>query len=227
MGLTAAFTGVLWLLCGAVCPETYSPVLLRRRADELSKVTGKAYISKLEVGKPQQTVGEKFKIAISRPWILLFKEPIVLLTAIYMAIIYGTLYLCFAAFPIVFQQGRGWSPGVGGLAFIGIAVGMTIATIGTIYDNKRYQRISEKHNGWAPPESRLPPSLLGSILLPAGLFWFAWSNGPDVHWIVPIIGSAFFAAGIVLVFLSLMNYLIDSCKSLEHSSVWGTRKRGL
>jgi len=29
---------------------------------------------------------------------------------------------------------------------------------------------------------------------------------------VPIIGSGFFAAGIVLVFLSLMNYLVDSCE---------------
>jgi len=29
---------------------------------------------------------------------------------------------------------------------------------------------------------------------------------------VPIIGSGVFGCGIVLVFLSLMNYLIDSCK---------------
>jgi hypothetical protein len=31
----------------------------------------------------------------------------------------STLYLLFAAFPIVYQQQRGWSPGVGNLAFIG------------------------------------------------------------------------------------------------------------
>jgi hypothetical protein len=30
-----------------------------------------------------------------------------------------TLYLLFAAFPIVYEQERGWSVGVGGLAFIG------------------------------------------------------------------------------------------------------------
>lgn len=30
-----------------------------------------------------------------------------------------TLYLLFAAFPIVFQVHRGWSEGVGGLAFLG------------------------------------------------------------------------------------------------------------
>ena len=43
-----------------------------------------------------------------------------------------------------------------------------------------------------------------------GLFWFAWTNGPSVHWVVSIIASGFFATGLVLVFLSLMNYLIDS-----------------
>ncbi|OAQ84572.1 multidrug resistance protein [Purpureocillium lilacinum] len=209
-GLTAIFTGVLWIINSLVYPETYAPVLLRKRAIALSEKTGKVYISKLDEGKPKKSVGSQMKVAMSRPWILLFREPIVLLTAIYMAIIYGTLYLCFAAFPIVFQQGRGWKPGIGGLAFIGIAVGMTVATVGSIFDNGRYQRAAKKAGGMAPPEARLPPALVGSILLPVGLFWFAWTNGNSVHWVVPIIGSGFFAAGIVLVFLSLMNYLVDS-----------------
>ncbi|POR34074.1 Putative MFS-type transporter [Tolypocladium paradoxum] len=209
-GMTAIFTGVLWILNSIVYPETYAPVLLRKRAAALSKKTGNVYISKLDAGMPKKSVGSQFGVALSRPWILLFKEPIVLLTSVYMAIIYGTLYLCFAAFPIVFQQGKGWKPGIGGLAFVGIAVGMMISVVGTMFDNRRYRRVAAKSGGNAPPEARLPPALVGSILLPLGLFWFAWTNGSDIHWVVPIIGSGFFAAGIVLVFLSLMNYLIDS-----------------
>ncbi|KAH7188991.1 major facilitator superfamily domain-containing protein [Fusarium flagelliforme] len=209
-GMMAIFTGIVWIINSLVIPETYAPYLLRRRAAALSKKTGKVYISKVDAGRPRHTVTEQFKIALLRPWVLLFKEPIVLLTSIYMAIIYGTLYLCFAAFPIVFQQGRGWSPGVGGLAFIGIAVGMMFAVAGTILDQKRYMRVVEANGGAAPPEARLPPTLVGSILIPVGLFWFAWTNGPDVHWIVSIIGSVFFATGLVLVFLSLLNYLVDS-----------------
>jgi hypothetical protein len=95
---------------------------------------------------------------------------------------------------------------------------MSIATFGSILDNKRYARVSAAHGGAAPPEARLPPGLVGSILIPAGMFWFAWTNGPEIHWIVPIIGSGLFGAGIVLVFLSLMTYLIDSCKSLPPST---------
>ena len=215
----AAFTGTLWIACSLLIPETYAPILLRRRAEKLSAMTGKVYASKMDAGHPRKTVGQQFAVALSRPWILLFREPIVLLSSIYMAVIYGTLYLCFAAFPIVFQRGRGWSPGIGGLAFLGVAVGMMIAIAYSAYDNGRYQREAEAHGGVAPPEARLPPAIIGSVLLPIGLFWFAWTNGTDIHWVVSIIGSGFFAAGLVMVFLSLMNYLIDSCKLSSNSTV--------
>ncbi|KAF5988537.1 major facilitator superfamily transporter [Fusarium bulbicola] len=209
-GMMAIFTGSVWIINSLVIPETYAPYILRRRAAVLSKKTGMIYIAKIDAGHPPETIATQFRTALLRPWTLLFKEPIVLLTSIYMAVIYGTLYLCFAAFPIVFQQGRGWSPGSGGLAFIGIAVGMLFAVAGTVFDQRRYLRAAKAAGGHAPPEARLPPSLIGSILIPAGLFWFAWTNGTDVHWSVCIIGSAIFSAGLVLVFLSLLTYLVDS-----------------
>jgi hypothetical protein len=205
----AIFTGVLWIACSLYVPETYAPVLLRRRAAKLSKMTGKVYVSKMDLSVTAPK-SEQVKTTLLRPWILLFTEPIVFLTGIYLAIIYGTLYLLFAAFPIVFQQQRGWSPGIGGLAFIGVAVGMLFAVGYAMFDNRRYLRVAAAHGGLAPPEARLPPAILGSVLLPVGLFWFAWTNGPEIHWIVPIIASAFFAAGLVSVFLSLLSYMIDS-----------------
>ena len=213
-GLMAIFTGALWIIGSLTIPETYAPVLLRKRAAALSKKTGKVYKSKIEVDKGKQTIGQAFKIAISRPWILLFKEPIVLLLSIYMAIVYGTLYMMFAAFPIVFQQNRGWSEGIGGLAFLGVAVGMFAAVIYTIPDNNRYKRAEAaaiaKGEIGAPPEARLPPAMIGSICIPIGLFIFAWTNYPSIHWIVCIIFTAPFGFGMVLVFLSIMNFLIDA-----------------
>lgn len=224
----AIFTGVLWILCGLTVPETYAPVLLRQRAAKLSKLTGKVYLSKPDSQQGKVSFGEAFKTALSRPWILLFREPIVLLLSLYMAIIYGTLYMLFAAFPIVYQEGRGWSPGVGGLAFLGVAVGMMMAVAYSIWDNKRYIRVIEKSpSGFAPPEARLPPAMIGSICMPVGskyictpcemismltllVFWFAWTNYPSIHWIVSIVATAPFGFGMVLVFLSIMNYLIDA-----------------
>jgi len=83
--------------------------------------------------------------------------------------------MLFGAFPIVYQQGRHWSPGIGGLAFLGVAIGMLGAVAYSIFDNKRYTKIMhESEGGIAPPEARLPTAMIGGIALPIGLFWFAW-----------------------------------------------------
>lgn len=209
-GIMACFTGFLWILGSLTIPETYAPVLLKRRAEALSTRTEKTYISIIEHRQGKPSPAAAFKTAIVRPWALLFLEPIVLLISIYMAIIYGTLFLLFGAFPIVFQEGRGWSQGVGGLAFLGVAVGMIAGTAYAIFDNGRYRRVEEAHGGRAPPEEgRLPPAMLGAVAIPIGMFWFAWTNGPSIHWIVCVIACVPFGAGMVLVFLPCVNYLID------------------
>ncbi|QIW99200.1 hypothetical protein AMS68_004718 [Peltaster fructicola] len=210
-GVMAIFTGVLWIIGTLTIPETYAPVLLRARAKKLSQKTGMVYKTQTDIDQGEVSLARVLKTALSRPWILLFREPIVLLLSIYMSVIYGTLYMLFGAFPIVYQQERGWSAGIGGLAFLGVMVGMIGAVLYTIvYDNKRYAAISDKNSGFAPPEARLPACMLGGILIPVGLFWFAWTNSPSIHWIVSILAGVPFGFGMVLVFLSLMNYLIDA-----------------
>ncbi|KAG7420710.1 Efflux pump FUB11 [Fusarium oxysporum f. sp. rapae] len=210
MGFLAIFAGFMWIGGTILIPETYAPTLLRRRAAKLSSMTGKVYTSTIDLKQGKVSLRSAIGTSLLRPWILLFKEPIVLLLSIYMAIIYGTLYLFFAAFPVVFEQARGWSQGIEGLAFLGIAVGMLAALIYTIPDNKRYALLDQKHNGFAPPEARLPPAIIGSFAIPVGLFWFAWTNYPSIHWIVSITAGAPFGFGLILVFLSIMNYLVDA-----------------
>jgi MFS family permease len=92
-GYLTIFSGTLWIVAALTVPETYSPVILRRRADKMSKMTGKVYMSQAEVNQGSKSVTKELQTALSRPWILLFQEPIVLLLSIYMAIIYGTMYM--------------------------------------------------------------------------------------------------------------------------------------
>ncbi|KAF2787847.1 MFS general substrate transporter [Melanomma pulvis-pyrius CBS 109.77] len=211
-GLMAIFSGVVFIVAIFVVPETYPPVLLRKRAHALSKLTGKVYMSRGDIDQGTVTIGEAFSTGLKRPWILLFCEPIVLILSIYMAIIYGTLYMLFGAFPIVYRLGYGWNEGVSGLPFIGVAIGMVGALAYTIlYDNNRYLNcIKKSPTGFAAPEDRLPPAMLGGIVLPIGLFWFAWTNYPSFPWAASVCAAIPFGFGMVLIFLSIMNYLIDA-----------------
>lgn len=184
-------------------------MLLEKRASSLSRTHGTVYVTILEKRRGRQSPSEVFKRAILRPWVLLFWEPIVFAASVYMAIIYGTVYLFMGAMPIVYNESRGWSAGIGGLAFLGITVGIILGTAWAIYDNNvRYKALVL--SGSSVPESRLPPAIVGAIVLPVGMFAFAWTNYPNIHWSVSIILSAPFGFGCVLVILPMINYLIDS-----------------
>ena len=75
------------------------------------------------------------------------------------------LHTLYHAYSIKVQQ-RGWTPAIGGLAFIGLSVGAVLGLVllGTM--NKRYSVKLEQNGGFLPPEERLPMVILGGILLP-------------------------------------------------------------
>lgn len=50
---------------------------------------------------------------------------------------------------------------------------------------------------------------------------FAWTSFPSVHWIVPIIASAFFGAGIYIIILAILNYVVDSYQTYSASALAG------
>lgn len=78
-GFMAIFTALTWIAGSLITPETYPPVLLRRRAEKLSKLTGKVYKTRQDIEQGKLSLKVIFRTALSRPWILLIKEPIVLL----------------------------------------------------------------------------------------------------------------------------------------------------
>lgn len=209
-GFLAIFSGVIAIAGTLLMPETYHPVLLRQRAARLSAATGQKYISALDKGK-DMSLKRQLSVSLSRPWQLLAREPIVVVLSAYIAVVYAILYSFFAAFPLVFQTLRGWNAGVGGLAFLGILVGMVSALVYIIvYENPRYIRKGKESGGLLPPEERLPAAMVGGPLIVIGLAWFTGTSGPNVFWLVPIMAGGPVGAGIVLIFLALQNYLVDA-----------------
>ncbi|WZH40607.1 major facilitator superfamily domain-containing protein [Fusarium acuminatum] len=195
-------------------PETFHPILLREKARKIRKETGKdAYWAPME--RTKKPILETLKISILRPFQLLFLEPMCLCLDLYSALLLGILYLFFGAFPLVFRTNHGMNLWQVGMTFLGILVGTMVATATTpIWAKMRAGWLAqqEKETGKAisEPEYRLPPCILGAILAPIGLFWFAWSTYADVHWIVPIIGSGVFGCGMLLSFTGIFTFLVDA-----------------
>ncbi|KAI0085475.1 MFS general substrate transporter [Irpex rosettiformis] len=209
--LMLIFSAVSLLFGFIATPETFAPVLLRRRAKKLTESTENRlhYLSQYDL-KQHSSFLEVLRINLRRPFVFLLSEPIVLLLSIYISIVYAILYAFFAAFPIVFQQIRGFSSGQGGLAFLGVGLGVALGTALAPLQNKLYREaMRNSPTGRAPPEARLYLPMMGAIVCPAGLFWFAWTSLPPIHWIVPILAGIPFGIGVAQIMTGLTQYLMD------------------
>ncbi|THX26755.1 putative caffeine resistance protein 5 [Aureobasidium pullulans] len=138
------------------------------------------------------------------------KPGIVFALNLYIALIYGLLYVWFESFVIVFIDIYGFNLGKGGLAYLGILIGAFAILPPFFLYLYRVLEPQFDDKGDLKPEKRLPPACVGAFMIPICLFWFGWSARADVHWIMPIIGSAFFSMGSVLLFNSVLNYLPDA-----------------
>lgn len=138
-------------------------------------------------------------------------------------IIYGILYLCFVAYPLIYTGLRGWSLGITGLAFIGIGVGTIIA----IVTEPLARRVINSHKkdpatGRVPPEASVAIVCFASILCPLGQIWFSWTSVPiTIHWIWPILAGVPFGAGNCLVFIYASNYIAGSYGIYSASALAG------
>ncbi|KKK11966.1 putative MFS multidrug transporter [Aspergillus rambellii] len=190
--------------------ETYSPVILQKKAARMRKETNddrwwSRYDQKI-------SLIELLKVNLTRPFVMAVAEPICIFWNIYIAIVYGILYLGFTAYPIVFREIRGWSLGISGLAFLGIGTGCVIM----IVCEPLVRRMINSHKpdpetGKPPPEAMVSIVCISALLIPTGELWFAWTCAPaTIPWIVPILAGVFFGCGNAGVFIYASNYLAGS-----------------
>lgn len=197
--------------------ESYAPVLLARKAKAMEKELGKPC---LPVMHDPRSLPRRLISAIQRPIRILITQPVVFGIAVYMALIYGTLYLMFTTFPTVFEYRYGFQPAVVGLVYLGCGVGFLISIIfGVRAIDKTYRRLTEKNGGVSKPEYRLPVANLGVVLIPISLFWYGWCVQAKVHYMVTIIGTIPFGMGQILIFQSSQNYFIDCYSRYAASSI--------
>ncbi|PWY81944.1 MFS multidrug transporter [Aspergillus heteromorphus CBS 117.55] len=197
--------------------ESYPAVLLVHKAQRLRFETGNwaLHARHEEWDVTFKELGNKYLI---RPFALL-STPICFLVALYASFVYGIIYLSLAAFPIEFQQNRGWNQVVGALPFLGYLVGILFGACINLLNQKFYIARFKANNNFPVPEARLPPMMLGSVVFAAGLFIFAWTSPPDIPWIAPVIGAVLIGFGFFTIFQAALNYLIDTFQKVSASAV--------
>ncbi|MCJ1322095.1 hypothetical protein MMC15_007440 [Xylographa vitiligo] len=204
-------SGFSLLLLIFFLPETSSANILYRRARRLRILTGNQSLKcEPEIAGENMTGKEIAMISLVRPFTLNFTEPMVFLLNLYIALIYGLLYIWFESFPIVFEDIYGFSLELEGVAFCGILIGAAIAIPPFFWYLYKYVEPQFNSNGELKPEIRLQAACIGGFFIPICLFWFGWSARPSISWIMPIIGSGFFSIGTLLLFNSVLNYLGDA-----------------
>ncbi|KAF3384562.1 hypothetical protein F1880_002799 [Penicillium rolfsii] len=210
----AAFVLNLFLL-----KESYPPVVLVEKAAELRRRTKNwgihAKQEEIEVDLKELVINN-----FSRPLRLLINEPLILAVTIYLSFIYGLLYCFLTAYTIVFQQIYHMNAGVGGLPLFGLVAGLLFAASYVILSSGAYVRKLDNNGGIPVPEWRLPPVIVGGILFAAGIFWFGWTGYTGkVHWIVPTLSGLFTGSGLLIIFIQLFNYLIDTYLMFAASAI--------
>jgi DHA1 family multidrug resistance protein-like MFS transporter len=190
--------------------ETYPPIVLIRKAEELRRRT-KNWGIHAKQEEVEIDLGELIAKNFSRPLRILFSEPVLLLLSIYMAFLYGLLYLFMTAYPIVFQRIHGFNKGVGGLPYFGLILGEFLGGFFIIAMQPWYNRKLSANGDIPIPEWRLPPAIIGGMAFAAGLFWFGWTGYTgNIHWIVPTVSGILTGFGLLCIFLQCLNYIIDT-----------------
>jgi MFS transporter, DHA1 family, multidrug resistance protein len=201
--------------------ETYKKTILQRRD--------------LEISQARRSFAEVFRYfmtkTVIRPVHMLITEPIVGFVCLYSSFQFALLYTFVVASPYVFMTVYGFSLSEQGLSFLGFLTGVIISPIPTfaldrfVYHVKflAFEEATKSLSGAAefPPEHRLYGAIIGSSILPTGLFWFAWTVRADVHWICPIIAQAATILGSLLIYISANLYMMDTYGPLYGASATG------
>ncbi|WFD07951.1 hypothetical protein MVES1_003320 [Malassezia vespertilionis] len=203
------FSGVVTVFGLFVLKETYTPVLLERKAKKLRKETGNDGYHTIFTQK--ETLGQRVLHGLLRPPIFYFTQPVIFVVCTYQALMFGCQYLLLASFSRVFKEEYGEPPGIASLHYIAMVLGFLVAgQAGGRWTDWNYRRLKAKNGGVGKPEFKLPLLIATGIFMPAGLLLYGWTVEYHIHWIVPDIGIFILACGArATMFISPL-YLADS-----------------
>lgn len=182
--------------------ETSPRILLERKAARLRAATGNMRLK----SRLAHTLSRRQAItqSLTRPTMLLFKSPVVLALSLYVALVFGIVYILFTTFTSVFRGQYGFSSSIVGLVYLPFGFALVLGVVVFAKMNPLIQAARMKADGVSipKPEYRLLLMVWLSPCVPIGLFIYGWTTNYKADWIVPIIGSSIVGFGGYFVLVS-------------------------
>ncbi|TVY81063.1 putative efflux pump kojT [Lachnellula suecica] len=222
--ITLIISGLILTLVLLFQPETFAPILLKWKAAHLRKITGdERFVAPNEIRA--DTFWRRLLHALYRPFLLTVQEPIVVLFALYLTVVYIILFTFLDGYTYIFGDTYGFSEGITGLSFIGIGIGLCLASLLVPLIHRWAKRdlaiAQEKYGPDAklPPEKRLWFAMFGAPAVPISLFWMGWTNYSSISPWSGLVASVVFGYGILCIFISSYQYIIDSYEMYAASAL--------
>lgn len=141
-------------------------------------------------------------------------------SSLYIAFVYGVLYLLFTTIPTVFRETYGFNVGITGLVYLALGTGNLVGWLGiTMYSDKTVIRLAQANNGVFVSEMRLATAIFFGFFLPITFFWYGWCAEKKVHWIATILSLMPSGFGIIGLFLPITTYLVDAYPMYAASAI--------
>jgi len=217
--LQLIIAGVTWPFV-LMMPETYGPVVLKGKAKKMRKEGKDNAFAPIEL--EEKDIRELLVVVLTRPIRMFLFEMIVLCSCLYTALVYAIFYMFLQAYPIIFTGVYGFNAGERGLAFLPIGVGSIISCcvflLWDVYLDRTRNKVPQP--AWYGKEEyrRVPLACLGAPLLSISMFWLGWTARPSIHWIVPVLAAIPFGIAYLLIFMALLNYLVDAYEIFSASA---------
>ncbi|KAM0743584.1 hypothetical protein ACQRIT_001843 [Beauveria bassiana] len=162
-----------------------------------------------------------YKTVVARSWALLF-DPISALCAAYMGLVFLLQFMLFSVYSILFHEIRRWSTTNAQLPLLGAVVGAVIARhFHPLRHTASKSSLWETGATWSP-KTTLRSAKIRGIGFPICMFWLAWTGQyVSVHWIIPTIAGIFLYASLMLVFLVIVNYIVQGYGQYSASIIAG------
>lgn len=190
--------------------ETYSVVILRRRAAKLTHESGRKNIRTIyDVDDDKDEAG--FWVSIVRPFRVLAGSGVLQVLSLFGGIDYTYFYILSTTLPDILYDVYGLSPALTGTCFIAFSAGSVVSVlICNLFLDRIYVRLREKNKGVDRAEYRLPLVILGAIAMPLTVVAYGWTAQARLSLAVLLFVSGLLGCFMLLCYLPVTAYVVDA-----------------